>query len=115
MHSIPRVVADSGGMAVAAFPAVMLVLFSGPATVDANGTGGTDMTDTGYARPHLLVETDELAAMLGDPALRVIDCTVFLRPLPDRSNYRAESGRAQYDEGHIPGAVFADLDRKSVV
>src|SRR5690606_34261538 len=28
---------------------------------------------------------------------------------PDWSEYRAESGRAQYDQGHIPGAVFADL------
>ncbi|MFN4088454.1 MAG: sulfurtransferase [Alphaproteobacteria bacterium] len=67
------------------------------------------MTDPGYARPELLVETEQLAAMLGDPAVRVLDCTVFLRPLPDWSEYRAESGRAQYEAGHIPGAVFADL------
>lgn len=67
------------------------------------------MTETGYARPHLLVETDELAAKLDDPALRILDCTVFLRPLPDWSEYRAESGRAQYERAHIPGAVFADL------
>lgn len=71
---------------------------------NGDGTAGED-----YARPDLLIETEELAASLEDPSLRVLDCTVFLRPLPDWSEYRAESGRAQYDEAHIPGAAFADL------
>jgi thiosulfate/3-mercaptopyruvate sulfurtransferase len=55
-----------------------------------------------------LVETDGLAAHLDDPDLRVLDCTVFLHPTPDKG-LRAESGRAHYDEGHVPGAAYAGL------
>lgn len=66
------------------------------------------MTASGYANPHPLVETEWLAAHLGDPDLRVLDCTVFLHPKPG-GDMRAESGRDAYDKGHIPGAAFADL------
>ena len=54
------------------------------------------------------VSTEWLAARLDDPALRILDATVHLHPLPG-GNMRAESGRADYLKGHIPGAVFADL------
>ena len=54
-----------------------------------------------------LVETAWLHEHLGDPDLRILDCTVFLRPFEGR--VRPESGRAQFVEGHIPGAAFADL------
>ena len=66
------------------------------------------MTASGYANPDCLVETDWLADHLDDPDLRVLDCTVFLHPQPG-GDMRAESGRAVYEKGHIPGAVFADL------
>ncbi len=56
-----------------------------------------------------LVSTDWLAANLSDPALRILDCTVHLRPSP--AGYSIESGRANYEAGHIPGAVFVDLLR----
>ncbi len=61
-----------------------------------------------YAHPELLVDTDWLAARLGDPDLRVFDATVHLLPDPPRS-YRIVSGRADYDKGHIPSAAFLDL------
>ncbi len=60
-----------------------------------------------YARPDYFVDTAWLAAHLDDSNLLVIDCTVDLTVTPDQ--YIAVSGRAAYDKGHIPGAVFADL------
>lgn len=47
-----------------------------------------------YANPQLLVETEELARLLGTPGIRPVD----LRGDPDR-------GEAAYRAGHIPGAV----------
>lgn len=55
-----------------------------------------------------LISTDDLARQLGAPAVRVFDCTTYLKPGPD-GRYVAESGRANYDKGHIPGAAFLDL------
>lgn len=69
------------------------------------------MTETPrFAHPDAIVSTDRLAAQAGDPSLRVFDCTTYLiyetgtgRP------YRVESGRADYDAGHVPGSGFLDL------
>ena len=61
-----------------------------------------------FARPQYLVETEWLAQHLNDPAVRVLECTVYLHPKPDHG-FRAESGRAKWAEGHIPGSSFADL------
>lgn len=55
-----------------------------------------------------LISTEDLARRLGAPALRVFDCTTYLKPGPD-GRYVAESGRANYDKGHIPGAAYLDL------
>jgi thiosulfate/3-mercaptopyruvate sulfurtransferase len=60
-------------------------------------------------RRELLVETDWLAERLDDPGVRVLECTVYLHPADVPGGYRAESGRARWAEGHIPGAGFADL------
>lgn len=57
----------------------------------------------------LLVAPERLSDALGDPALRVLDATVFLEIPPDGSEVVIESGRAAFDDGHIPGAGFADL------
>jgi thiosulfate/3-mercaptopyruvate sulfurtransferase len=54
-----------------------------------------------------LVETGWLHERLGDPDLRVLDCTVFLRPV--EGGVRPESGRAEWEKSHIPGSAFADL------
>ncbi len=60
------------------------------------------------AQSAALISTEDLARRLGAPALRVFDCTTYLRPRPE-GGYNAESGRANYDKGHIPGAAFLDL------
>lgn len=55
------------------------------------------------ARQALLTGADELAACLGDPRLRILDCRFDLLA-PD-------AGHEAWLEAHIPGAVYADLDR----
>ncbi|MBT4486954.1 MAG: sulfurtransferase [Rhodospirillaceae bacterium] len=62
----------------------------------------------GYARPELLVETDWLAEHLGDPDIRVYDCTTHLIPDPEKV-FMVKSGLADYEAGHIPGAGYLDL------
>lgn len=49
-----------------------------------------------------LVTTEWLAAELGAPSLRVADVRWYLDP--------ARRGRDAYQAGHIPGAVFLDMD-----
>ncbi len=59
-----------------------------------------------------LIETDWLEDHLDDPDLRIIDCTVFLPNYFDEraaEEVQVVSGRSEYDGGHIPGSVFADL------
>lgn len=55
-----------------------------------------------------LVDTDWLAAHLGDSDLVVLDCTVRFEPTDD-GGMRAASGRDGFEAGHIPGSRFADL------
>jgi thiosulfate/3-mercaptopyruvate sulfurtransferase len=55
-----------------------------------------------------LASVDGLAAHLEDPDVRLFDATVHLRPSPS-GPYRIESGRADYEAAHIPGAAFLDL------
>jgi len=50
-----------------------------------------------------LITVDELEERLGNPSLVVVDCRFSLLE-PDK-------GRADYADGHIPGAVHAHLDR----
>ena len=59
------------------------------------------------ALPGLLVSTGWLADRLGDPSLRVFDCTTRIDP--QSVSLRFPSGQPLYDAGHIPGAAFADL------
>ena len=56
-----------------------------------------------YANPQSLVSTAWLAARLGEPALVVVDATYFL-PMQGRD------ARQEYEQRHIPGAVFFDID-----
>jgi thiosulfate/3-mercaptopyruvate sulfurtransferase len=66
-----------------------------------------------FVNRQYLVETEDLAAQLTDPTLRILDCTVFLRPpaasAPRTALAEMASGRAAWQAGHIPGAGFADL------
>jgi thiosulfate/3-mercaptopyruvate sulfurtransferase len=58
-----------------------------------------------------LVTTGELAGILGQPDLRLFDCTTYLEYLPAGSEfpYVAVPGRHTFEAGHIPGADFLDL------
>lgn len=49
-----------------------------------------------------------LAEHLDDPNLVIVDSTTHL-PIPKAGPYVPESGRATYEQEHIPGAVFAEL------
>ena len=64
--------------------------------------------EEGFAHPEFLVETEALERQLGDPALRVLDCTTHLIPDP-KTTYQVLPGRADFEKGHIPGAQFVDL------
>jgi thiosulfate/3-mercaptopyruvate sulfurtransferase len=66
-------------------------------------------TQTPSAKP--LVDTETLAGQLGDPNLRLFDCTMHLTPLPDNSGQQVASGHADYLDGHIQGAAYIDLSR----
>ena len=64
----------------------------------------------GLAHPEFLVETDWLAAHLGMPALRILDCTVHIGFDPYAEPcYTVASGRDDFERGHIPGAQFVDV------
>ncbi len=56
-----------------------------------------------YAHPEALVGTEWLAAHLDAPDLRIVDATYHM-PQSGRN------ARAEYNERHIPGGVFFDID-----
>jgi thiosulfate/3-mercaptopyruvate sulfurtransferase len=58
-----------------------------------------------------LITTAELADIIGQPNLRLFDCTTYLEPAPEGSSlpYLAVPGRHTFEAGHIPGADFLDL------
>jgi hypothetical protein len=49
-----------------------------------------------------LISVDQLARRLNDPDLRIVDVRWYLN--------RPGQGRQAYESGHIPGAIFLDLD-----
>jgi len=61
--------------------------------------------------PNALMSTDALAAALGDPNVRVYDCTTYNNPPPPGVDepYLPEPGLRTFREAHIPGADFLDL------
>jgi thiosulfate/3-mercaptopyruvate sulfurtransferase len=68
------------------------------------------MSQKAYTHPEALVTTGWLGEHLEAPHLRVYDCTTYLRYTPGAGKpYDVESGRADYDDGHIPNSAFLDL------
>jgi len=65
-------------------------------------------TVEGFTHPEFLIDTDALERQLGDPNLRIFDCTTNLIPDP-KTTYQAVPARADFEKGHIPGAQFIDL------
>src|SRR5262245_58808131 len=59
------------------------------------------------ALPDVLLSTAWLEENLAHPDLRVFDCSVTL--VPAGGGVRPESGRAAWQQEHIPGSGFADL------
>jgi thiosulfate/3-mercaptopyruvate sulfurtransferase len=53
-----------------------------------------------------LISASELASRVDEPDLRIVDVRWYLG--------KPGAGRAAYDEGHLPGAIFIDLDRDLV-
>lgn len=54
---------------------------------------------------HLLADCAWLADRLGDPDLRIFDCTTLLVP-DEELGYRIEDARGNWAAGHIPGAGY---------
>ena len=52
--------------------------------------------------PDPLISVADLAARLDDPRLRIVDCRWYLG--------RPGDGRLAYEAGHIPGAIYLDVD-----
>jgi thiosulfate/3-mercaptopyruvate sulfurtransferase len=61
------------------------------------------MTDTSPPASKWLVTTEWLAARLGKPELAIVDGSFYLPALK-------RDAKAEYLAGHIPGAVFFDID-----
>jgi thiosulfate/3-mercaptopyruvate sulfurtransferase len=61
--------------------------------------------------PQALIGTEQLAAILDQPNLRIYDCTTYLELAPPGSDepYVAVPGRQSFEQAHIPGADFLDL------
>jgi thiosulfate/3-mercaptopyruvate sulfurtransferase len=66
----------------------------GAALVAGAGMARRAGAEPGYANPDLLIETDQLARLLGDPRVRVVDVRGDMR------------GPDAYAAGHVPGAVY---------
>jgi thiosulfate/3-mercaptopyruvate sulfurtransferase len=67
-------------------------------------------------RSHFLIETSALAARLDDPALRIVDMRGYVRTSERDGIQHAEyvGAREEYEQSHIPGAVYIDWTRDIV-
>ena len=61
--------------------------------------------------PEALISTEQLADALGRTDVRIYDCTTYLEPPPPGSDdpYVTVAGLKTFEEAHIPGADFLDL------
>jgi thiosulfate/3-mercaptopyruvate sulfurtransferase len=66
------------------------------------------VTSENFVHPEFLVETEWLAAHLGQSDLRILDCTVHIAFNPV-TMFEIGSGGQDFERGHIPGAQFVDV------
>jgi len=61
--------------------------------------------------PQALMSTEQLSNILGQPSVRIYDCTTYLETPPPGIDdpYVAVPGRRTFEEAHVPGADFLDL------
>ncbi len=61
--------------------------------------------------PNAIISTEALAALVGQPNVRIYDCTTYNNPPPPGVDepYIPVPGLATFKEAHIPGADFLDL------
>src|SRR3712207_4153653 len=59
-----------------------------------------------FPSPDPLITTDDLHARLGDARLSVLDASWWLPQ-------QRRDARAEFAQGHVPGAVFFDIDAVS--
>lgn len=69
---------------------------------------------THYLHPDAIVSTEWLAGHLDGPELRIFECTAYLNYLAPGNDapYRVESGRADYEQGHVAGAGYLDIQNE---
>jgi len=63
-----------------------------------------------FIHPEYLVSTEWLARNLHNTDVRVLDCTTHLPPKPDFSLYDVVPGREDFENAHIAGAAFLDVE-----
>ena len=90
--------------ALLAFFATFVLLSACTGADDTASVAGDNIDTT----MDTLVSVTWLREHLDDSDLIVIDATVLIEP-DDSGNLLSVNGRASYDAGHIPTAVFADL------
>ncbi len=56
----------------------------------------------------MLISTEQLQDRLGDPRLRIFDCSTYLVRDPE-TTFREVTGEADWNRGHIPGSRFLDI------
>ena len=64
--------------------------------------------DPNTAPAPLLVDPQWLHERLDDPSIRILDCTTYMFPQPVGPS-RIESGRPDFERGHIPGAQYVNM------
>jgi len=58
--------------------------------------------------PSPLIETAWLAGHLGEPDLRILDCSVVMKATDD-GDYAFVGGRDEWERGHVPSSVFVNV------